>query len=110
MKTWKSATGTMALAALIGSSGCADTVTMGSPAYVEGWRMGCYSGYTDAGVTWYWGLANNKPTYGDSPEYEPAWQTGYRSCFDNTLAGVPPWRTLPPSDPDWAEEPESDAS
>ncbi len=74
---------------------CVNTAELGSPAAVEGWQMGCYNGYTDAGIIQYWGLANNKPIYGDSPDYKKAWLIGYRSCFDDTLAGVPPWRTLP---------------
>ncbi len=82
---------------LLGLAACVDTAEMGSPAYVEGWRMGCYMGYTDGGATKYWGLAYNKPTYGDSPEYQPAWEEGYRSCFDDVLSGVPAWRTLPAS-------------
>ncbi len=87
----------VALGALLGLAACAGTASMGSEAYVEGWRMGCYSGYTDAGKTGYWGLANNTPKNGDSPDYQPAWDEGYMTCFDAGLSSQPAWRTLPRS-------------
>ena len=87
----------IALAALLGLTACIDTSSMGSAAYVEGWRMGCYAGYTDAGLNRYWGLANNTPVHGESPDYGLAWEEGYMTCFDAVLSGQPAWRTLPES-------------
>ena len=85
------------LGAILGLAACVNTTELGSEAYVEGWRMGCYSGYTDAGIDRYWGLANNTPTNGDSPDYQPAWDDGYMTCFDAVLSGQSSWRTLPGS-------------
>lgn len=86
-----------ALAVLLGLAACVDTASMGSMAYVEGWRMGCYTGYSDAGIDRYWGLAKNTPVHGESRDYGPAWDDGYRTCFDAVLSGQPAWRTLPES-------------
>ncbi len=89
--------GLLALVALLGLAACVDTTSMGSEAYVEGWRMGCYAGYNDAGKTNYWGLAYGTPKHGESPDYQPAWYQGHTYCFDAALSGQPTWRTLPNS-------------
>jgi hypothetical protein len=93
-----------AFATLLGLSACVDTSSIGSEAYVEGWRMGCYAGYTDGGKTGYWGLAYGTPTHGTSPDYQPAWNEGYTSCFDAAVSDQPTWRTLPDSGSDSSSE------
>ena len=56
-----------------------------SPAYAEGYRYGCYLGYDHAGYNWYWGLAQTPKRYEGAPEWQEAWERGYRECFDRAL-------------------------
>jgi hypothetical protein len=100
-------TATLTIAAgVVALAACASTepTAAQSQAYQEGWRLGCYSGYTNAGATNYWGLAHTPAKYADSPDFKPAWDAGYRKCFDWLLSGNPPWRTMPS---DWEEEAEA---
>jgi hypothetical protein len=75
---------------VVASAGCAPAGPTRSAAYEEGYRYGCYNGYDAAGYNWYWGLAHNKPTYSDSPEWQAAWDKGYRDCFNRGLLGDTP--------------------
>jgi len=63
-------------------AGCGTWAPEGSPAYREGWTLGCYTGFTDGGWNWYWGQANQPAQYKNDPEWHAAWLEAYRKCFD----------------------------
>jgi len=92
----KGAAGLICSAAIITVAACASSGPPVSAAYREGYRYGCYNGYDASGYNWYWGLAQNKPQYAGSPEWETAWQRGYRDCFNRGLVGEPFPRGYPP--------------
>jgi len=72
----------------VGVAGCtaAGFAPEGSLAYREGYRYGCFEGYEAAGRTNFYELRVNPPEYADSPDWEPAWEEGYRKCFDRAIS------------------------